>query len=192
MTVKSDRLGDRGQVWSSAPADSLGVGEDTQTRPIDTAPRDHETDALTVITEAIETVDDPEFPGVSIVSLGMLHHVSVSANAMRVELVPTYSGCPALEYIGADVLAAVEAVADGRDVEVVWRRDVQWTPARLSPAVVPTLATEFAVTLRTSEGSLRCPVCGSVDVAERSPIGPTRCRSVAWCETCRNVIEVMR
>jgi ring-1,2-phenylacetyl-CoA epoxidase subunit PaaD len=149
-------------------------------------------DLLAAVTDAVATVDDPEFPGVSIVSLGMLHDVSVNDDAVRVELVPTYSGCPALEYIGADVLAAIEAVAEGRDVEVVWRRDVLWTPARLSPAVVPTLATEFAVTLRTSEGSLRCPVCGSVDVAERSPIGPTRCRSVAWCETCRNVIEVMR
>jgi ring-1,2-phenylacetyl-CoA epoxidase subunit PaaD len=151
-----------------------------------------QTDALAAIADAIATVDDPEYPGVSIVSLGMLHDVTVTDSAVRVELVPTYGGCPALEYIGADVLAAVEAVADSKDVEVVWRRDVPWTPERLSPAAVPTLATEFAVTLRAADGSLRCPVCGSVDVAERSPIGPTRCRAVAWCETCRNVIEVMR
>lgn len=150
------------------------------------------TDTLALIADAVSTVDDPEFPGVSIVSLGMLHHVTVSHSTVRVELVPTYSGCPALEYIGADVVAAVKAVANEKAVEVVWRRDVPWTPARVSPAAVPTLATEFAVTLRTVDGSLRCPVCGSVDVAERSPIGPTRCRAVAWCASCRNVIEVMR
>jgi ring-1,2-phenylacetyl-CoA epoxidase subunit PaaD len=149
-------------------------------------------DMLALITDAVSTVDDPEFPGVSIVSLGMLHDVTVSDRAVRVELVPTYSGCPALEYIGADVLAAVKAVADDKCVEVVWRRDVPWTPARMSPAAVPTLATEFAVTLRDSDGSLRCPVCGAGDVAEKSTIGPTRCRAVAWCASCRNVIEVMR
>jgi ring-1,2-phenylacetyl-CoA epoxidase subunit PaaD len=97
-----------------------------------------QTDALAALADAIATVDDPEYPGVSIVSLGMLHDVTVTDSAVRVELVPTYSGCPALEYIGADVLAAVEAVADSKNVEVVWRRDVPWTPERLSPAAVPT------------------------------------------------------
>lgn len=145
-----------------------------------------------VVLDALMSVDDPEFPGVSIVSLGMLHEITELPDRVRVELIPTYSGCPALEFIGADVRAAVQAAAPGCVVDVVWRRDLPWSPDRLSPATAPTLATEFAVVLRGSDGSLRCPVCGSGDVTERSPVGPTRCRAVAWCASCRNVIEVMR
>jgi ring-1,2-phenylacetyl-CoA epoxidase subunit PaaD len=144
------------------------------------------------VLDAVMSVDDPEFPGVSIVALGMLHDITESAEGVRVELIPTYSGCPALEFIGADVRSAVQAASPGRAVEVVWRRDLPWSIDRLSPAAAPMLATEFGVILRSSDGSLRCPVCGSGDVAEKSPIGPTRCRSVAWCASCRNVIEVMR
>lgn len=145
-----------------------------------------------VVLDALMSVDDPEFPGVSIVSLGMLHEITELPDRVRVELIPTYGGCPALEFIGADVRAAVQAAAPGCVVDVVWRRDLPWSTDRLSPATAPTLATEFAVILRGSDGSLRCPVCGSGDVTEKSPVGPTRCRAVAWCASCRNVIEVMR
>jgi ring-1,2-phenylacetyl-CoA epoxidase subunit PaaD len=144
-----------------------------------------------VVLDALMSVDDPEFPGVSIVSLGMLHEITESPDRVRVELIPTYSGCPALELIGADVHAAVQAAVPGRAVDVVWRRDLPWSTDRLSPATAPTLA-DFCVILRGADGSLRCPVCGSDDVTEKSPIGPTRCRAVAWCAGCRNVIEVMR
>lgn len=147
---------------------------------------------VAAVAKTVSSVDDPEFPGVSIVALGMLHDISASDDVIRIELIPTYSGCPALEYIGSDVVAAVQALAPGYDVAVAWRRDLPWSTDRLAPGTSTALATEFAVTLRGSDGSLRCPVCGSSDVVERSPIGPTRCRSVSWCEQCRNVIEVMR
>jgi ring-1,2-phenylacetyl-CoA epoxidase subunit PaaD len=142
--------------------------------------------------DAVASVDDPEFPGVSIVSLGMLHEITESPDRVRVELIPTYSGCPALEFIGAHVRAAVQEAAPGRAVDVVWRRDLLWSTDRLSPATAPTLAAEFSVIVRGSDGSLRCPVCGWGDVTEKSPVGPTRCRAVAWCASCRNVLEVMR
>ena len=45
---------------------------------------------------------------------------------------------------------------------------------------------------RLEDGGLRCPACGSDAVADQSTAGPTRCRSVAWCNQCRNVVEVMR
>jgi ring-1,2-phenylacetyl-CoA epoxidase subunit PaaD len=45
--------------------------------------------------------------------------------------------------------------------------------------------------LRDAEGAVRCPVCGGA-TAERSAVGPTRCRSVNWCARCRNPVEVLR
>ena len=64
----------------------------------------------------------------------------------------------------------------------------------VNPTVSDTIfdADEFTVVLRRKDGGLRCPVCGSDDVEDRALAGPTRCRSVAWCGSCRNVVEVMR
>ena len=141
---------------------------------------------------AVAAVDDPELPGVSVGALGMLHDVVVDEHGVHIELVPTHAGCPALEIIAADVRAAASGAAPGADVDVVWRRDVAWSPADVSSGARTTLGAEFTVAFRAIDGSLRCPVCGSYDVEDRAAVGATRCRSVAWCAACRNVVEVMR
>ncbi len=151
-------------------------------------------DRVQIVRDALAGVHDPEFPGISIVSLGMLESVQVDGRRVTVELVPTYAGCPALEYIEADVVAAVSGLASspGYQVEVVWRRDLAWSSDRINDTARSALGTEFTVSLRDRDGSVRCPVCGSRSIEERSPIGPTPCRSVGWCGDCRNAVEIMR
>jgi ring-1,2-phenylacetyl-CoA epoxidase subunit PaaD len=86
------------------------------------------TDPLAV-RRAVESVPDPELPPVTIGMLGMVHDVAVSPDgAVVVELLPTYSGCPATEMIERDVVAAVSDV-DGVDrVTVRFRYDPAWSP----------------------------------------------------------------
>ena len=141
---------------------------------------------------AVAAVDDPELPGVSIGALGMVHDVAVDERGVRIELVPTHAGCPALEIIAADVRTAATRAGADADVEVVWRRDLVWSPADVSLGARTTLAAEFTVAFRATNSSLRCPVCGSHAVEDRAAVGATRCRSVAWCAACRNVVDVMR
>jgi ring-1,2-phenylacetyl-CoA epoxidase subunit PaaD len=141
---------------------------------------------------AVGSVGDPEYPDVSIVELGLLETLSVEGGVARIGLIPTFGGCPALAMIAADVRRAVEGV-DGVDrCEVTWLRAPVWTTARMSDGARRTLADDYTVVLRGPDGGLRCPVCGGDDVEERSIAGPTRCRSIAWCATCRNPVEVMR
>ena len=53
---------------------------------------------------AIATVDDPEYPGISIVDLGLLEYIHVQPNGdVVIGQVPTFSGCPALTMLAADV-----------------------------------------------------------------------------------------
>lgn len=165
---------------------------------IDHDPRNAATDAVMTdcsiesVTTALGTVDDPEYPGVSIVELGLVERVEVADCTATIELVPTFSGCPALAMIADDVRTAVQGV-DGIDqVDVVWLTAVAWTTGRMSPLAEARLAQEFTVVLRRKNGTLRCPVCGSDTVADQSMAGPTRCRSVAWCPDCRNPVEVFR
>jgi ring-1,2-phenylacetyl-CoA epoxidase subunit PaaD len=152
------------------------------------------TDAIAAdVRLALASVDDPEYAGISIVSLGMIESVVVDRRGRAViELVPTYAGCPALELIARDVIAAAGVVAGVNEVELRWRRDLAWTPDRLRADARVALAREFTVVLRRKDGTIRCPVCGSDGVVDQSEIGPTRCRSVAWCPSCRNPVEVLR
>ncbi len=147
---------------------------------------------------ALETVDDPEYPGVSIVALGLTEAMSVEEDEatgkphITISLVPTFSGCPALSMIADDVIAAVTAATDAASVSVDWRTDIAWTTDRMSPQAESALANDFTVVLRRKDGTLRCPVCGKDAVQDQSMAGPTRCRSVAWCPDCRNPVEVFR
>lgn len=97
------------------------------------------------VRSALATVDDPEFPGVSIVDLGMVLDVVADHRSIVVSLVPTYAGCPALAYIGTDAAAVVGLVSGGRNVEVRWRTDVPWSTERISARAREVLARDFAV-----------------------------------------------
>ncbi len=145
---------------------------------------------------AIASVPDPEYPGISIAELGLVERVLTADRPggldVEVELIPTFSGCPALAMIAGDVRAAVEAVAGVASCDVRWLASPVWSTDRISPQAQTRLRQEYTVVLRGTDGALQCPVCGSDAVEDRSLAGPTRCRSVAWCGSCRNVVEVMR
>lgn len=147
------------------------------------------------ITDVLRQVFDPEYPGVSIVDLGLVERVDVldsdAGPVAHVGLIPTFSGCPALAMIKEDVESAVARLS-GLPCEVTWLPTPIWDRSRITELGRTQLADEFTVVLRGRDGSLRCPVCGSADVADQSLAGPTRCRSVAWCDDCRNPVEVMR
>lgn len=142
--------------------------------------------------EALRSVDDPEYPGLSIVDLGLVEEVVERNGELVVGLIPTFSGCPALKMIAADVVAALETRTEITACRVEWLPAPVWSTERLSDAGRQRLASDYTVVLRRKDGTLRCPVCGSDAVKDQSMAGPTRCRSIAWCDSCRNPVEVMR
>jgi len=143
---------------------------------------------------AVSSVDDPEYPGISIDDLGILVDVRVEPATGRVEvdLVPTRLGCPALALIRHDVEAAAAAVAGVETVEVRFRHDVPWTPERISERARRMLATQLTIAVRERDGTVRCPVCGGTELESMTEVGPAPCRSVARCRGCRNPVEVVR
>jgi ring-1,2-phenylacetyl-CoA epoxidase subunit PaaD len=140
---------------------------------------------------AIQSVDDPEYPGVSIVDLGLLEGVAVSDDgAVTVGLIPTFSGCPALAMIAGDVRAAVGGVAGVRSVGVAWLRQPAWTTDRVSSAARAALASRFTVAVELGTGA-RCPRCNG-ELVELSAFGPSRCRAIRRCRPCSEIVEVLR
>jgi ring-1,2-phenylacetyl-CoA epoxidase subunit PaaD len=152
----------------------------------------------TTLAEAVRSrvaaVDDPEFPGVTIADLGMVESVFVDATAATVivDLLPTFLGCPALEVIAADVAGAAVAVPGIDEAEVRFLSDPVWSIDRINDRAREQLAREFTVAVPFGSGGVACPVCASGSVESRSPFGPTACRAISYCPSCRNPIEVMR
>ena len=144
---------------------------------------------------AVATVDDPEYPGISIVDLGLLESIDVQPDGdVVVGLVPTFSGCPALAMIADDVRQAVAAIDDmtrPQAVDVRWLASPTWSIDRVTDNARQAMAREFTVAIRIGQDPVPCPRCGA-DTTENSMFGPSRCRAVHVCRSCTEVVEVMR
>ena len=150
--------------------------------------------------DALASVPDPEIPTCSVVDLGMIERVEVSEEAVEVDLLPTFVGCPAKDVIGEDVDAALRRVGDGRAVRVRFVYDPPWTTDRITEkgreglralGISPhweTSATPVSVPLMRESGT-PCPYCGSADTVMESSFGPTPCRTTHFCRSCRNAFE---
>ena len=143
------------------------------------------------VIDALRAVDDPEYPGVSVVDMGMIGRIEFGGHRATVELITTFSGCPALEVISSDIAAAVGALNGVTAVEVR-PSDEAWDTSRLSEHARAVMASDFTVAVAVSGRPSECPRCGAAALVEQSPFGPARCRAVHRCQACHEVIEVLR
>jgi ring-1,2-phenylacetyl-CoA epoxidase subunit PaaD len=141
---------------------------------------------------ALAEIPDPEIPVISLVDLGVIRSVDVSNGHVRVELTPTFLGCPALEFMVRALEAKVSELGAVPKVEVV--SDDSWSTDKITPAGREKLrAAGFAppaprlVQLRSQVH--RCPYCGSTETRLENLFGPTPCRSLRYCESCRQPFE---
>lgn len=149
-------------------------------------------DLASEVRAAISSVDDPEYPGLSIVDLGLLESFDINPDGVvDVGLIPTFSGCPALAMIAQDVVDAVEKVEGVSRASVSWLRSPTWSAERLTQYAQETLADEFTVAVQIGKQAPTCPLCGS-PTTELSMFGPSRCRSVSRCKNCSETVEVLR
>jgi ring-1,2-phenylacetyl-CoA epoxidase subunit PaaD len=163
------------------------------------------------ILDVLATIPDPEMP-ISIIDLGLVESVHIDAsNAVQIDMLPTFIGCPALDMIAGDVRAKVSALSNVESVKVNWLFDPLWSVDRITEAgraslrehgvTVPAPGSgnhlhvaghdaPQTVTLRTS--AVPCPFCGSNSTYLDSPFGPTRCRTIYYCESCKNSFEHLK
>jgi ring-1,2-phenylacetyl-CoA epoxidase subunit PaaD len=143
-----------------------------------------------VIRAALSEVTDPEIPTISIVDLGIVHRADVGPDgAIRVELLPTFVGCPAIELIRSAVGDRLRSF--GRPVEVSVSFEIPWTSDRISPNGRERLRRSgFAPPADID--AVRCPYCDSARVAMDSIFGPTLCRSLFYCRDCRQPFEAFK
>lgn len=148
---------------------------------------------------ALQDVKDPEIPPVSVVEMGMVSRVALDGGKVLVEATPTFVGCPALEIIRKAIVDRVRAEAGVEAVEVRFVFDPPWTTDRITPAGREKLKSFGIAPPPAYNGGLldlevapRCPFCGSADTHLENVFGPTACRSIFYCDACRNPFEAMK
>ncbi|MBX3194845.1 MAG: phenylacetate-CoA oxygenase subunit PaaJ [Microbacteriaceae bacterium] len=140
-------------------------------------------------------VVDPEIPVLTIEDLGVLRSVEEDGDRVRVELTPTYSGCPAIDAMRDDVRAALQG-AGYREVDVRMVLSPAWSTDWMSDAgkaklrefgIAPPNAragdsrTEGRTALRMA---VKCPRCHSLDTRELARFGSTSCKALYVCDAC--------
>lgn len=139
----------------------------------------------------LATVPDPELPPLSVLDLGIVAAVRVRPTAsgaanVEVDLMPTFTGCPATALIRADVEAAVRALPGVGEVRVGWVGSPVWSAERISAKGRAALAA-FGVSMGAA-----CPRCAGERTQQDSAFGPTPCRALRFCEDCRDPFEAMK
>ena len=148
--------------------------------------------------EALAEIPDPEIPVISLVDLGVVRDVAIDGERVRVEFTPTFLGCPALEVMRDAMSEKVRELGGEPDVRVI--SDDSWSSDKITPEgreklrvaglapPAPRKATPPTL-LQLQSSAFRCPYCGSTDTKLENLFGPTPCRSVRYCNACRQPFE---
>ncbi|GAC1323502.1 MAG: phenylacetate-CoA oxygenase subunit PaaJ [Mycobacteriales bacterium] len=152
----------------------------------------------------LERVADPEIPVLTIADLGILRGVELRPDgAVEVTITPTYSGCPAMAEITADITTALTA-AGHAEVRVRTVLAPAWTTDWLSENGRRKLAAygiappgprpdgPVPLTLGRPPERVSCPRCGSTDTRETSRFGSTACTSLHVCSDCAEPFSAVK
>ena len=153
-----------------------------------------------LVWDALAGVPDPEIPAISVVDLGVIGAVVVDDERIRVELLPTFVGCPAIDVMRQQIGERIGALGIAERVDVDVSFATPWTSDRISPRGRDRLRRSgFAPPVTDGGGGgldelavlpiAECPYCGSRNTTLGNPFGPTLCRAIYHCANCRQPFE---
>lgn len=153
-------------------------------------------DATTHVWEILATVKDPEIPSLSILDLGMITGVALARDSVCVKLLPTFVACPATSYIRTNIADALKQHGFANPV-VEMETEIAWSSDRVTELGRQRLAAFGLGTPVKIDGlsdleaieQVACPHCGSANTTMRSMFGSTLCRSIHYCEDCKQGFE---
>ncbi len=151
---------------------------------------------ITKIYSWLEEVKDPEIPVLSLVDLGVVTEVELDSERVRVELTPTFAGCPAMEMMRTEVIAKLKEKGVPQ-VEVTISFRIPWSSDFISAkgrtalknyGFAPPPSSKVFTDLEILETAI-CPRCEGTHTELKTPFGPTLCRSIYYCCDCKEAFE---
>lgn len=150
------------------------------------------------IYEWLAQVTDPEVPALTILDLGIVRDVVIGDNgSVKVTITPTYSGCPAMDVIAMGIRMAL-ASRGVKHISIEPQLSPAWTTDWMTDegkrklkeyGIAPPNRKAFQALALFEEEGVECPRCGSSDTELVSQFGPTSCKALYKCHSCKEPFE---
>jgi len=150
------------------------------------------------IKEELKQVKDPEIPTISIVDLGIVTGIDIlENNDIHVTLTPTFAGCPALRLMEDMVVDHLSTYPELGKITVETSFETTWTTDLITEeghaaikkhGLAPPIRNCSNISMEVLEAT-NCPYCDSDNTTMKSPFGPTLCRSLHYCNNCKQAFE---
>lgn len=144
--------------------------------------------------DLLEQVPDPEIPVISIVDLGIVRDIVITAEEVTIIITPTYSGCPAMQFIEKEIVNTLNSEGINQvKIEMVYAP--AWTTDWINANALKKLK-EYGIAppVRGSEDKgllfasgpkvVPCPQCNSSNTVLKSQFGSTACKALYTCNDC--------
>ncbi len=148
----------------------------------------------------LEGVSDPEIPVLSIMDMGVVREAIEQDGIVRVKITPTYSGCPAMDVIGDDIVSAFATAGKTAKIQLVlapaWTTD--WITPRGREALekygiaAPLSPEADKEALLGNKKIVKCTNCGSTETHLVSQFGSTACKALFKCDTCQEPFDYFK
>jgi len=148
----------------------------------------------------LEQVFDPEIPVLSILDMGVVRSAIINEKKVKVEITPTYSGCPAMDVIGDEIEKVLLEAGYIPEIELIlapaWTTD--WITYKGRKAledfgIAPPLnATADKEALLGQKKIVKCTNCGSTNTRLVSQFGSTACKAQFKCEDCMEPFDYFK
>ena len=144
----------------------------------------------------LKTVMDPEIPVLSVVDLGMITDVQSSIDGITVKMIPTFVACPAINVIKTNIKDSLEH-SGYSSVTVLIDETIAWSSDRISEngklvlekfGLGAPIQIDGILDMKQIE-TVACPHCRSNDTSLVSVFGSTLCRSIHYCNDCKQAFE---
>ncbi|PNQ73838.1 phenylacetate-CoA oxygenase subunit PaaJ [Hanstruepera neustonica] len=148
----------------------------------------------------LEQVSDPEIPVLSIMDMGVVRSAVIENNLVKIEITPTYSGCPAMDVIGDDIKKALKDAGYESEIDLILHP--AWTTDWITPKgrealekygiAAPLEAEADKDVLLHGKKLVKCPQCGSKNTKMVSQFGSTACKAQFQCEDCQEPFDYFK
>tara|TARA_R110001592_G_scaffold23456_2_gene91953 strand:+ start:3558 stop:4043 length:486 start_codon:yes stop_codon:yes gene_type:complete len=149
----------------------------------------------------LEEVSDPEIPVLTVVDLGVVRAVEYLYKHWRISITPTYSGCPAMNEIEANILEKLKQEGiEGAQVKMVlspaWTTDWMTEKGKQKLqeyGIAPPEGSSADKSVLFGEAKkVTCPHCKSRDTELISQFGSTACKSLYKCHDCKEPFDYFK
>ena len=148
----------------------------------------------------LEAVSDPEIPVLSIMDMGVVRSAIIVDELVKVEITPTYSGCPAMDVIGDDIKKALKEAGYNSEIDLIlhpaWITD--WITPRGRKALedygiaAPLDAEADKDVLLNGKRIVKCTNCSSQNTRLVSQFGSTACKAQFQCDDCQEPFDYFK